>query len=556
MNKLLALALLCYSIATHSKTWSPVFIEPDHLKLVDEAPQVVEQKLIFRAHFQNHIGMWVYDKTTNQTTNLVPPVEDQRIHRMTQYKGEVYFLFAPADQPYTSKLWKTNGTLAGTTQVSEIRFYGSSWPDLDLVVQNGVLYGRGGGVILTYDGNVFSQYGSELYSANLSKICVFSNSDFITNDYFGERRLVRVNGSIETDLTSVIPEEFRLVSMVEINQSCFMHIEQGSSYNDPVDVIKITESGEVSFFSETPGLEYIHQIFEYDDKVFALKTGPEYLSAASMLGFVGDTTTIDFTWTLENGRFIEPKIVSDKLFIQFNQRPGFNARHYLLDTDLNPELIRLAPDYQSPQLFMSDSIQAMVFTDREQRDQIEVDLINDDQTLDSWHSQGFTFKHATTTDTTEEIYYVLKSLTNGSLGIYTLNDEPSIGKLLNGLWVAPGLNNQGLSIQQGQRALGSNYITVTFYTFRDGDPLWLAGVADYLPNQQSIDIDLFEYAGTNFLELVEEPSKGWFGQINLQMSGCDQLQASIKHDNQLIDFNMRRVDNINHKTLCLTQINR
>ncbi len=555
MNKLLVWVLLCGSMAVHSKTWSPIMFEPDHLEWIDEAPQVIDQKLIFRARYQNNVGLWVYDTETNQTSNLLPGIEEQHIYQMVQFKGEVYFLLKPPDSFYLTKLWKTDGTQAGTTQVSDVNFRRGQGLSDDLNLNNNILFGSGeNGVILAYDGFELAQYDFQLYDKALSRLCVFTADDFIVYDFF-EPSLSRITGASLTDLTAELPEQYRIVKVVKFNNDCYFMIEQGSSYNDPVDVIKISQSGDVKLLSDTPGLEHIHQVFEFNDKLFALKTGPEYLGSAHVLGFVGDTTTIDFTWSMENGRFAQPIIIDDKLFIQFNQRPGFNTRHYYLDTDFSPKLFRVATDYQSPERYVSTNNQVLVFTDRDNRNQIEIDVFNDDQTIDSVRSNGFAFKHATSAETAEEIYYVLQNRTDGSLGIYTLNDEPSVGKLLNGLWVAPGLNNQGLSIRQGQRRLGSTYITVTFYTFRDGDPLWLAGVADYLPNQQSIGIDLFEYAGTNFLELVEEPIAEPFGRINLQMSACDQLQTSISHHSQVTEINFRRINNTNNKNLCLSQIN-
>lgn len=94
------------------------------------------------------------------------------------------------------------------------------------------------------------------------------------------------------------------------------------------------------------------------------------------------------------------------------------------------------------------------------------------------------------------------------------------------------------------------------YTFRSGDPFWLAGVADFEPKQRIIDIELFNYQGTNFLELVEEPISSSFGHIQLKLVNCDSLQASIEHDNQIFEFNMSRIANTAYKPYCLDPITR
>ncbi len=135
--------------------------------------------------------------------------------------------------------------------------------------------------------------------------------------------------------------------------------------------------------------------------------------------------------------------------------------------------------------------------------------------------------------------------------LYLLSELPNIGSQINGPWYDVNFENQGLSINPGQRTDGSNYIFLTYFLYRDGEPLWLAGNQNYIPSQTDISIDLFEYSGAGFLDTTVTPDREVFGAINLRFNSCDGLDGTVEFDNQTQILDFRRVDDTSFNSRCV-----
>lgn len=136
--------------------------------------------------------------------------------------------------------------------------------------------------------------------------------------------------------------------------------------------------------------------------------------------------------------------------------------------------------------------------------------------------------------------------------IFNFTILPNIGKLMNGPWVDYRYNAQGLSINPGVRTDGSRYIYLTFYLYRDGKPLWLAGVSNYELGQSSINIDLYEFNGANYLD-TNPPTGQVFGSLQLAFTGCSSMNGTLNYENQSKSLSFNRVDDASFKFICLDQ---
>jgi hypothetical protein len=139
----------------------------------------------------------------------------------------------------------------------------------------------------------------------------------------------------------------------------------------------------------------------------------------------------------------------------------------------------------------------------------------------------------------------------GKSNIYSYNDQPMLNDLINGIWHEPDIINQGLVIQKGRRQNGSEYVFTTFYTFDQGEPLWLAGVSDLLPEQQQLEITLYQYDGPQLFQYDVTPDRTVFGRLTLEMETCDQLKATISSDDYNQSINLYRIDDTTYKHLCV-----
>ncbi len=129
-----------------------------------------------------------------------------------------------------------------------------------------------------------------------------------------------------------------------------------------------------------------------------------------------------------------------------------------------------------------------------------------------------------------------------AVSYFKLESKPRIGEQLNGAWLAPELLNQGMQIQSGQRSDGSRYVFLTFYLYDQGQPLWLAGLSDYTVGVESIDVTLYQYQGAGFLDPVSQPNQTVLGEVQLQFTACNNLQATLQVAGQTHHLLLNRMD--------------
>ncbi len=152
-----------------------------------------------------------------------------------------------------------------------------------------------------------------------------------------------------------------------------------------------------------------------------------------------------------------------------------------------------------------------------------------------------------------EYYIHGQDKTTNSIGIYKASEQAVISNQLTGLWISDQWQSQGLSIHTGTRADSSQYVFVSFYIYRDGQPFWLAGSDELNTGMSSQTINMAEYKGQSFLS--NDPNQDFeqinFGTITLTPMGCNQLQVQISPvDEQSIQLDMGRIVNTEFSNVC------
>jgi len=142
----------------------------------------------------------------------------------------------------------------------------------------------------------------------------------------------------------------------------------------------------------------------------------------------------------------------------------------------------------------------------------------------------------------------------GKIGLYVVSEQMLISRKLTGLWVSPDWQSQGLSIHTGKRQDVSEYIFVSFYMYRDGNPFWVAGSHDIDSGTNSIEIDLFEFIGSSFLpnDSNYEYQRDTFGKIIIEPTSCNNMNVRIETvGSDTIDLSMRRIGDISNDMTCI-----
>ncbi len=552
MNKILIVLFICCSFNAQSKYWNQMFSESDELKFFFELTLLPNDRLVFIARSENLPGLFSFDIQSNQLTQIFTADTNGSLNNMIQLGDALYFLSRRNEESYF-RLWKTDGTMPGTSQVSDVKF-NNLGNERALSAYDNSLFGLSNdGAILEFDGEELTAHNIQSYRPLLSDMCVFGQQNFIIADLSGDTQVFRINGSITTDLTSLFPQDFIIQSFEGIDSDCYINFSEGDEDSSPLGILKISQSGEIKLFRENEGEINTLQVFQHNNQRFALINEN---NTNTLVKLAEDDSVIENILSLGVGRFTEYASTTSLLYLNFRNQTILRNELYTVDSELLAERIQTGTRLKLPQF--KPSLDADISVDRplnrRNADNFDINILSHNGLESTFKSSGFDHLDSITSKTTNDKYFFLRNRETGLKSVFGLVDQPKIDTLLNGIWDDPELQNQGLFIKQGNRFNGSKYILATIYTYRDEKPLWLAGVKDFTANQDSIEINLTDYRGTGFLELVEEPIQTAFGKVQIELMNCDQLQATVLHNNQTFKLNLNRIDNTTFKKYCLEQI--
>lgn len=554
MIKLLFIVLFISTFPSFAISWNQT-IPIDEVRGSVNERFLVNDRIILQKVWRDMVALESYNPVTNETETLIEFAENQRIDDLIKFNDKVYFLFKSNTQDNAHRLWKTDGTSAGTVQISNLNFYGQANQPAFHLHENIIFTQGDQGSIIELDGENTVVNDINLYWSDLTKMCVFGTKDFIVQDDYSET-LSRVTNGSTVDLTDKLPSDFFIQEMAVIDNDCYIQFSIGYDFNAPVDVLKITFEGESQLFSESESFKEVYRIFELNNQNYVFRKNTTTPISSSLIKLNTDGSLSAEMLTFEGGLLDEMIKTRNRLLIALKPNNHYeDTRHYLIDENLNYQLTRSGSYIEMPDYKPTINKDFIIYSTFNSSNHIDIIEINETGEIKNLKSKGFNYYSSVSSEFSHEIYFHLTDVVTNLSTIFRLNEVPKIGISINGIWHNPELKNQGFFIKQGIRNNNSTYLFISLYTFRNGEPLWLAGNADYSPNQESITINLSEYYGANFLEYLDETLQSEFGQVTLEMKACNQLKADLIHQGESRQFDLYRIDNTTFDKYCLEQIN-
>jgi hypothetical protein len=310
----------------------------------------------------------------------------------------------------------------------------------------------------------------------------------------------------------------------------------------------LPETGEVTLYSPPSDIPAISHFFSHQNRLYVV-AGNGYIFN-SIYRLTPDLTGHDATITINDFYDFSSTRTVNQLIATVVSGREFESpsTELMLDRDLNVidtfytySVIRssTATATMSEIILGTTSTNGSIIQRINADNQVLITSINDHQ-----------FLGLISNSNSADFYLKLHDDNTGKSNIYSYNDQPRLNDLINGIWHEPDIINQGLVIQKGRRQNGSEYVFTTFYTFDQGEPLWLAGVSDLLPEQQQLEITLHKYEGIQLFEYNNTPNSEVFGQLNIEMKTCNRIYATFNSEPYNLSFNLYRIDDKSFDYLC------
>ncbi len=559
MNKVLltfALIIIGHLSNAQNQYWHTILSENEHLKFISSVQILDNDTIVFTASSDGVRHLYSFSIVSNQL-NQINTVGTRGAPRdLVFYNNEIYFLTLIQGAGF-HRLWKTDGTASGTSQVSDITFisHGSNQPSL--YVHQNTLFGTGDdNAVIEFKDGILTRHSEPFFRPSINQMCVFGAQDFIVSSLSVNPMLLHVNGSIRTELTSLIPQGFRVINFEQTGNDCFINFKLRDEEYSPRGVLKVSQSGATKLFREDE-FEFqvnILQIFIHKDQKYAFTRDNNITSFVQL----GDDESITSTiFSDDTGAFTEYTSTANMLYLNYKNSTINQNTHYTYDSENNSlTQFQTGSNLSLPSIHTTTQSDFFVNRPASRRylSAFQINTLNESSPLTQLESNGFGFNGIITSNYFNATYFFLTDQSSGLKSIFSLNTKPKIDTLLNGIWHDPTLENQGLFIRQGNRFNGSRYIFSTIYTYLEGKPLWLAGVADYSPDQDTITINLTDYKGGSFLEPDPQPTQSIFGTLTIEPTTCHELRALVSSESQEFELNLIRIDNTSFDKYCLQAI--
>ena len=150
-------------------------------------------------------------------------------------------------------------------------------------------------------------------------------------------------------------------------------------------------------------------------------------------------------------------------------------------------------------------------------------------------------------------YFHGKDKNSGRNLVYLASDTPVISHQLAGLWTSPDWQSQGMTVFTGQRQDNSEYLFLSFYFYRNGEPFWIAGSTELNSGTSSLSLDIYEFKGASFLpdDPNSEHQKIDFGSITLIPASCNNIAVEMTPINsETIYLSMERFPDFTNSNSC------
>ena len=483
--------------------------------------------------------------TTKLTEGQLNPLNQQQFYLKSQ--GELLFMIVVNGE---AQLWKTDGTTAGTE-----RLYDNPINSKIRINQAHFYFVEGfSGRTVVSDGQGFARH--EIYDLNLQgdAVCAFSLNHIIANTNpteAGPGPMLRSNMGVVTELDISIPdnESHFVVDFINHDGACYAFIP---TENGGTDLWKFTDNGGAESLTSLLGTDPIRGLLAHQGRLYVRQSN-EPGTDFTIKRLSQDDAMVDAVYSDPNNpsglAITSWSSVGDFIAIHTTTptaSPAVNSV-FILDKNLPqyPLTLDLFP-FQTPTAHPTKN-GWVIASYRYQPN----GLVNTEVAMDAFQSNQKSLglplgdDIQVITDEASDALYIVAENT-----LYQIESTPDIGAIVTGGWYDPTIENQGLNLFKGRRLDGTEYVSVTGYTYLDGEPFWFAGAAEFNLPSQSLTVELYRYSGPDLFEANNTPERQTFGQLELMMSSCNQLSATLITAEQTIDLNLHRLDDESFNQTC------
>ncbi len=529
---LIFLSLLSISIADAKFLDKVVEGARSHHSYVSAA--VVDKKLVYINTGEDQLGLWAFDSEQNMHIELLATEHVFTVTQLFPAEDAVFFYHKDPDSQ-NFRLWKTKGTVESTEAVSTDSFVSNA----QLVIFGNTILIKPFYDLLILNGS--DHFLIELESPRINENCFFTEDNFIISNFFDEGggEIIQLNSRGDVEQLILLDRHITVNKMLRINEFCYVLYD---SQDSSKQLVRVSEDGSLYDLDFANILDFVgHAGFLY---AVGESVGGETIKGVFKLSQDGSQVIDVLEQAISS--FSSLASAGDYLLIS-----GYKLLNYF-DSEFN-ELVNFQQKREgNPKVIKAKDLSIITPEYRKSN----FTLIPHGEEPLTLSLNGFTYENTIFNPFSETYYFQLKDNSNGQSAIYSITDRPSIGQTINGNWYDPMFKNQGVVIRQGKRLDGSKYIFLTLYTFNDGQPLWLSGLAELSSNSTSTTVNLVEYGGLNFMQANEVPAQDIVGEVQLQFVSCNQISATITYKNQLKSLDLQRMDDSKHKTYCLDPVTR
>jgi len=109
---------------------------------------------------------------------------------------------------------------------------------------------------------------------------------------------------------------------------------------------------------------------------------------------------------------------------------------------------------------------------------------------------------------------------------------PALHGRYSGQWVSPDLPRSGLSLQVGETAQNQNYVFAIWFTYLDGEPIWVVGNTDLLIGRGRVELEMLRLEGGGFVTNPgtfdsSDIDTETIGTMTLRALHCNALEAEM-----------------------------
>jgi hypothetical protein len=543
--------LLIFSTPASTKTSNTLFSE-DSENPFGRANSVLLGDVIVYQTINADEGsqLWAYNTTSYEKTHLFTGQLNQFEFAKYLHATEEHAYFSSGND-FSFQFWRTDGTPSGTVQLQSPSLFPAH------SIADGIL------VSWSNQDTLIATDGTEVVEHSIKfpltyNICAFDAHDIIaTRDGTGleDAILVRSNKGVLSVLSEGFPEFFGIgeSNSFRLGNKCYLLIYGFSGeFNE---LLVVDKSGEVTKVSQSMDISNISRIFAFKNRIYAFGNDMQSGFSNTILRFNGDMSGFDAEFSLGSGfsfSFVNTSL--DYIMAQSTTptaSPAINSLTFFTeDLQVVDNLGGLFVPTPTIYLTADGEWYGKSGYANNTASYTLSDAINFEGG-ESLVTSNFFLKQVITSPSSPEIFLKLTDKITGQGFFAQMADTPDINASTAGIWHDPIIQNQGLVINKGKRANGSDYLFVSVYTQDQGAPLWLAGNSDIHFPQKSIEIELFKFEGTDFFESETDTIRTRWGKVNLEMTSCDGLQATFDGVNESSrTINLVRIDNITYSGLC------